>query len=124
GVSRKLAGVEIAGDPRDLNMTRWPVHARGTQVGSVTSAVYSPRLERNIGYVMVPTKYAKLGTALTIHTPAGEREATVVTQPFVDPKKDVPKSYAVRSWQPASVAWSLPRHRTHLHEVFKVAPDE
>jgi aminomethyltransferase len=92
GVSRKLAGVEIAGDPLDLNMTRWPVHARGTQVGAVTSAVYSPRLEKNIGYAMVPTDSAELGTALTIDTPAGERAATVVAKPFVDPTKETPKS--------------------------------
>ena len=92
GVSRKLAGVEIAGDPLDLNMTRWPVHNRGTHVGSVTSAVYSPRLQKNIGYVMVPTSYAELGTTLTVHTPAGERPATVVAKPFIDPTKEVPKS--------------------------------
>jgi aminomethyltransferase len=92
GVSRKLAGVEIAGDSLDLNMTRWPVHARGTQAGAVTSAVYSPRLEKNIGYAMVPTDSAELGTALTIDTPAGERAATVVAKPFVDPTKETPKS--------------------------------
>ncbi|NNG16027.1 MAG: glycine cleavage system protein T, partial [Gemmatimonadales bacterium] len=76
----------------DLNMTRWPVHARGAQVGSVTSAVYSPRLEKNIGYVMVPTECAELGATLTIDTPAGERPATVVAKPFVDPTKEMPKS--------------------------------
>ena len=92
GVSRKLAGVEIAGDPLDLNMTRWPVHARGTRVGSVTSAIYSPRLKKNIGYVMVPTAFAELGTTLTIDTPAGERAASVVAKPFVDPTKETPKS--------------------------------
>lgn len=92
GVTRKLAGVEIAGDPLDLNMTRWPVHARGTQVGAVTSAIYSPRLKKNIGYVMVPTEFAELGTALTIDTPAGERAASVVAKPFVDPEKETPKS--------------------------------
>ncbi|MEE8573747.1 MAG: glycine cleavage T C-terminal barrel domain-containing protein, partial [Gemmatimonadota bacterium] len=54
GVSRMLAGVEIGGDALDLNMERWPVLSNGSRVGHITSAVYSPRLDRNIGYAMVP----------------------------------------------------------------------
>ena len=45
GVKRKLVGVELSGARLDLNMTRWPVRAGDTQVGYVSSAVYSPRLE-------------------------------------------------------------------------------
>jgi len=89
---RKLAGVEIAGDPLDLNMTRWPVHRNGEEIGFVSSAVYSPRLDRNIGYAMVPTAAAELGTRLSVATPKGERGATVVPRPFVDPDKAIPKS--------------------------------
>src|SRR6266571_4134333 len=37
-------------------------------------------------------RLAKLGTTLTVATSAGKREATVVKKPFVDPKKDIPKS--------------------------------
>ena len=62
-------------------------------MGQVTSAIYSPRLKKNIGYAMVPAELAALGTALTVSIPeAGERSATVVRKPFVDPKKDIPKS--------------------------------
>ena len=92
GPRRLLAGVEIAGDPLDLNMTRWPVHRDGRQIGFVTSAVYSPRLGRNIGYAMVPTPAAEPGTGLSVTTPDGERDATVVPRPFVDPDKEIPKS--------------------------------
>ena len=98
GPSRLLAGVEIGGDPLDLNMTRWPVRRGGSghggdeRIGVVTSAVWSPRLERNIGYAMVPTPLAKLGTRLRVATADGEREATVVPRPFVDPDKEIPKS--------------------------------
>ncbi|MBI2211990.1 MAG: glycine cleavage system protein T, partial [Deltaproteobacteria bacterium] len=52
GVKRKLAGVEIDGAPVEFNMTRWGVSRGGTAVGYVTSAIYSPRLEKNIGYAM------------------------------------------------------------------------
>ncbi len=109
GPRRRLAGVEIAGAPLDLNMARWQVWADGSgangeggeggeigeggeAIGSVTSAVWSPRLGRNIGYAMVPTAFAEMGTRLRVATPDGEREATVVRKPFVDPKKDIPKS--------------------------------
>ena len=93
GVKRKLVGVEIAGDRLDLNMTRWPVSRNGSPLGDVTSAVYSPRLKKNIGYAWVPIEHAELGTELSIALPNGEdRSAVVVPKPFVDPKKEIPKS--------------------------------
>ena len=91
GPARKLAGLEIGGDPLDLNMTRWPVRGEGDGIGFVTSAVYSPRLGRNIGYAMVPAAAAALGTRLSVTTADGERDATVVPRPFVDPDKEIPK---------------------------------
>ena len=92
GVSRKLVGVEIAGDALDLNTTRWPVSTDGTRVGYISSAVYSPRLKKNIGYAMVPIGQAELGTTLTAAVPHGDVDITVVEKPFIDPKKDIPKS--------------------------------
>jgi aminomethyltransferase len=93
GPSRLLAGIEIEGEPLDLNMTRWPVEMDGRDVGSVTSAVYSPRLRKNIGYAMLPADRAAIGTRLTVRVPVvGDRSATVVPRPFVDPGKEIPKS--------------------------------
>jgi len=93
GVSRKLVGVEISGAPVDFNMTRWRASRDGRAVGHVTSAIFSPRLEKNIGYAMLPIEHAELGTRLTVAVPgSGEREARVVRKPFVDPKKEIPKS--------------------------------
>ena len=93
GVRRKLVGIEIEGRPLDLNMTRWPVARNGQQLGQVTSAVYSPRLKKNLGYAWLPIEYVELGTHLTITLPDGdERSATVVPKPFVDPEKEIPKS--------------------------------
>jgi aminomethyltransferase len=92
GVDRKLAGVEIAGPPIEFNATKWPVAAGGKPIGRVTSAIYSPRLKKNIGYAMVPAPQAELGTRLTVSIPdVGDREATVVPKPFVDPEKAIPK---------------------------------
>lgn len=93
GPDRLLAGVEIAGEPLDLNMTRWPVRADGPEVGFITSAVWSPRLERNIGYAMLPVERAELGTRLDVEVAEGDvRQSTVVPRPFVDPSKEIPKS--------------------------------
>lgn len=93
GPSRRLAGIEIEGERLDLNMTRWPVQVDGGDVGFVTSAVYSPRIGKNIGYAMLPADRAALGTRVTVRLPdADERTATVVPRPFVDPQKEIPKS--------------------------------
>jgi len=92
GVTRKLVGIEIAGDRIEFNATRWPVKSDGRLVGHVTSAIHSPRLRKNIGYAMVPVQRAALGSRLAVVLPGGEeRPATVVEKPFVDPGKRIPK---------------------------------
>lgn len=91
GVKRKIVGVEIDGERLEMNETVWPVAVDGAN-GTVTSAVYSPRLERNIGYAWLPVEHTVPGTRLTVETPAGARPAKVVPLPFVDPGKLIPKS--------------------------------
>ena len=93
GVTRKLAGIEIAGSRIEMNATRWPVKAGGKTVGQVTSAIFSPRLKKNIGYAMLPVAHAAFGTTLSVEIPdVGARNATVVAKPFVDPNKEIPKN--------------------------------
>ncbi len=92
GIRRKIVGVEIAGERLDMNQSKWPVEAEGRPVGKVTSAIYSPRLENNIGYAWVPVELSQVGTELTVETPVGARGASVVSMPFVDPGKQIPKS--------------------------------
>jgi aminomethyltransferase len=93
GVKHKLVGVEIDGARIEMNSVRWPVSAGSETIGQVTSAVFSPRLKKNIGYAMVPAAHAAQGSVLSVDIPgAGVRRATVVPKPFVDPNKDIPKS--------------------------------
>ncbi|HLB54931.1 MAG TPA: glycine cleavage T C-terminal barrel domain-containing protein, partial [Gemmatimonadales bacterium] len=93
GITRKLVGVEIEGDRIEFNETKWPVRRGPEQVGRVTSAIWSPRLKKNIGYAMVPIGAAVNGTRLVAEIPgSGERQVMVVPKPFVDPKKEIPKS--------------------------------
>ena len=91
GVGRKIVGVRMDGDPFPaLNNVKWPVSQGGEAVGQVTSAIYSPRLEQNIGFAWLPTALADLDTELDVDSEWGRRRATVVEMPFVDPKKQIP----------------------------------
>ncbi|MDP9475263.1 MAG: glycine cleavage system protein T [Actinomycetota bacterium] len=97
GVKRKLVGLEIGGEPlgsyNDGSMIDfYPVHDGDRHVGRVTSACYSPRLEKNIGYAMVPIEYVEYGTELVVETPHGRQRAVVVRRPFIDPEKEIPKT--------------------------------
>ncbi len=84
GITRKLVGIEILGDPLPLPFEqRWPVIAGGSHVGEVTVAVYSPRLSKNIGYAMVSIDHAALGTSLAIEAPWGTTAAVVAQKPFL-----------------------------------------
>ena len=90
GVTRKQVGLVIDGEPfTGPNTTFWQVEADGQIVGKVTSAVYSPRLQKNIALAMVGAGSADIGTSLTVETATGVRAAVVVEKPFYDPKKQL-----------------------------------
>jgi aminomethyltransferase len=94
GVSRKLVGIEFAGDalPFELSRKCDALHD-GQPVGTVTDLIWSPRLEKNIGYVWLPIGLAAPGTPLEIVAPDGGLwPASSAAIPFLDPRKDVPKS--------------------------------
>jgi glycine cleavage system aminomethyltransferase T len=92
GVSRKLVGVEMEGDPLEGELTGyWPAFRDGNRVGHVTDMVWSPRLERNIGYVWVPIQLAEPGTAIEVVPDGGiRRAARTAGLPFIDPNKRIP----------------------------------
>ncbi|SDS61248.1 glycine cleavage T C-terminal barrel domain-containing protein [Microlunatus soli] len=97
GPTRRLAGVRIAG-PRlgsyvdGTMIDLLPCYRNEEQVGHVTSACYSPRLESNIGYAMLPVELTRLGTELEIEIDGAKVPAVVVEKPFVDPRKYQPKT--------------------------------
>ena len=92
GVDRKLVGVEIGGSElgayNDGSMPDFfPVRVRGQQVGKVTSACYSPRLERNIGYAMVPVEHSEIGVELEIERPDETVSGVVADRVFFKPEQ-------------------------------------
>ena len=90
---RRIAGVVLDGDPFPaLNYAKWPAEADGRRVGQVTSAIYSPRLKKNIGYCRLPTSLAEPGATVHVASEWGPRTATVTSLPLVDPQKRIPVS--------------------------------
>jgi aminomethyltransferase len=93
GVRQTVNGLELDGDPfPKLNNLKWPVVDAGERIGAVTSAIYSPRLERNIGFAWLPVERSTLGERVTVETEWGPRHGVVVEMPFVDPSKQIPVS--------------------------------
>jgi aminomethyltransferase len=88
GVSRRQVGLIIDSELlKGPNTSFWAINYKGREIGKVTSAVYSPRLERNIALAMVPVDFAHIGMGVEVVMPSGPTGATVAERPFYDPKK-------------------------------------
>ena len=93
GVSRQQVGLEIKADPMPGPNTRfWEIKIKDNTVGKVTSAVYSPRLKKNIALAMLEKRYSKIGTEVQVISESDVLPAEVVEKPFFDPAKTVTKS--------------------------------
>ena len=99
GPKRQLVGVEIGGSSvgsyNDGGMIDvFPVHKDGSRVGQVTSACWSPQLEKNIGYAMVPTEQSELGTEFEVERPGETVSAVVVAEAVRRPGEGDPEAGA------------------------------
>jgi aminomethyltransferase len=93
GIKRKQVGLFLNTDRMDGPNTRfWDVMADNKNVGKVTSAVYSPRLKKNIALAMIDIEYSNLDQELIINDGLNQFYAVVVKKPFYDPNKDLTKS--------------------------------
>ena len=91
GVDRKLVGIEFDDSEPLPGITRsWPAHHDGRPVGRVTNGVWSPGLEKNIGYVWVPIDLAGPGTRIEVESEHGPMSGRTASIPFVDPRKERP----------------------------------
>jgi aminomethyltransferase len=91
GVDRKLVGIEWSGDELKAELSWfWPVVRDGEQVGRVTDAVWSPKLEKNIGYAWVPVDLAGPGTSIDVESEHGPITVSTAAIPFIDARKEVP----------------------------------
>jgi glycine cleavage system aminomethyltransferase T len=93
GIKRKQVGIIIECEPlKGPNTTFWKILKDNKQIGKVTSAVYSPRLKKNIALAMVNIEYSEIGTELNIKIKDKNFKSTVVEKPFYDPKKKIASS--------------------------------
>ena len=84
GPTKKLMGAEIEGDPINYsNQEHLPVSVDGKNIGTMNSMTYSPRLDKNISYVFLEIKYAKVGQEIIISLPDEDLEARVVDIPWL-----------------------------------------
>jgi len=90
GITQKQVGLEISGAPFvGSNDEKWVIENDGMSVGMVTSAIYSPRLEKNIALALVAIDHADLGNQVSVKMNDNARDAVIVEKPFFDPKKSI-----------------------------------
>ena len=93
GIKRKQVGLEIDCKPlTGPNTTFWPGEKNNKKIGKITSAVYSPRLKKNIALAMIEIEQSETGTKLEVITNEGKYNSVVVEKPFYDPKKKIASS--------------------------------
>jgi aminomethyltransferase len=89
GIERKLVGLVMHSEPLSQSAERWSVHREGEPIGTITSAIYSPDLEKNIAMAMVGIDDTEVGTQLTIIIGQENVPATITALPFIDNRDKV-----------------------------------
>ena len=88
GVKRLQVGLEIKCERLSSpNTTFWTLTSNNKNIGKVTSAVYSPRLKKNIALAMINIEYSKIGTKIEVIIEDKNFKCEVIEKPFFDPKK-------------------------------------
>ena len=93
GVKRKQVGLELDCESlKGPNTTFWSIYKNGKNVGKITSAVYSPRLKKNIALAMIKVNHSEIGNTLKVSINDAEINCIIVEKPFYDPKKKIASS--------------------------------
>jgi len=93
GIKRKQVGIEIDCSPLSgPNTTFWELKKDNISVGKITSAVYSPRLKKNIALAMVSAEQSEIGNKFQVTINEDTFNCVIVEKPFYDPKKKIASS--------------------------------
>ncbi len=85
GPTRLIRGVIFDGDACPACQHPWPVTVDGQQVGYVTTAIWSPRFERNVALAMIDKGHWDAHTVVSVHSADGlERRGIVTDLPMQD----------------------------------------
>lgn len=84
GPQKLLRGIKFGDVKAPPCAKPFPVTTRdGIPLGQITSGIYSPRLECNVGMSMIAKGYWEFGTKIIVHTPDGvAHEGVVAPLPF------------------------------------------
>ncbi|KLN59044.1 dimethyl sulfoniopropionate demethylase [Kiloniella spongiae] len=69
GVDRSIRGLQFDGPRAPTCSVPWPVTVGGHQVGQITSCIWSPRLETNVGLSFIDRGYWDIGQNIQIEMP-------------------------------------------------------
>lgn len=84
GPARRLVGLTIGGERLPPNSRPWAALCHGQEVGRVRVALYSPRLQHNIGLALVRSQAAEPGETLELRSEYGSSlEGRVTEIPFI-----------------------------------------
>ena len=89
GISEKLVGVEIDGDPiQKVPENFWPVFDENhKKIGRLSRCFFSPRLKKNIGLAIIDIDFVEPGTPLVIESPKAHLNAQVHELPWFPAEK-------------------------------------
>jgi aminomethyltransferase len=95
GIARRLVGLDIAGNKPAHNALVYSARSGRREIGSVTSATWSPTCKRNIAYALLDAPYVSLGTEVWVEIYVNSelswerrmRAARVVDKPFFAPER-------------------------------------
>jgi len=83
GVTQQIRGVAFDGGACPTCSKPWPVMVGDVQVGQITSAIWSPRLNCNVGQSMIARGHWNAGQAVTVRSQDGKtRSGYVSNLPF------------------------------------------
>ena len=82
-LAREIRGVLFDGDACPVCVHPWPVTVDGQLVGRITSAIWSPRLEKNVGLSLIERDYWAAGQGVQVDCGDGNsRQGLVSGLPF------------------------------------------
>jgi aminomethyltransferase len=95
GTSRRLVGLDIEGNKPAHNALVYSARSGRKEIGSVTSAIWSPTCKRNLAYALLDAPYVTVGTEVWVEIYLNSeltwerrmRSARVVDKPFFAPER-------------------------------------
>ena len=85
GIDRLIRGVIFGGEPCPPCQQPWPVIVNGRNVGEVSTAIWSPRFEKNVALAMLERGFWEPATAVEISSSDGHcRQGFIVDLPMND----------------------------------------